>query len=240
MAMTDFRAHFEDASFVDHYLQNGPPAFMPGHGGVLQMAGVLLREHAPADARVLVVGAGGGLDTRALALQEPRFRFVGVDPAPRMLALAHEVLGAELRDRVELHEGTVDDAPAGPFDAATCVLVLGLLPDDGAKSALLRGIRTRLPPGAPFVLVDQCLARSAPDFDLRLERYGAFARASGVAQEVVDQAKAALRASPGLVSPDRDEALLDEPGFVDARPSTRAWPGTAGWRSPEGPSSAFA
>ena len=124
--MSDFRAHFEDATFVNGYLQHGPPAFMPGHGGVLQMAGVLIREHAPVDAHVIVIGVGGGLETRALGLLAPSFRFLGLDPAPQMLELARQVVGPELADRVDLVEGSVDDAPLGPFDAATCILVLGL------------------------------------------------------------------------------------------------------------------
>ena len=41
--MSDFRDRFEDESFVADYVRHGPPAFMPGHGGVLQMTGVLLR-----------------------------------------------------------------------------------------------------------------------------------------------------------------------------------------------------
>jgi tRNA (cmo5U34)-methyltransferase len=207
--------NYQDATFVEHYTQHGPPAFMPGHGGVLQMLGVLLRERAPADARVLVVGAGGGLETRALARAHPAFRFVGVDPAPRMLELARSVIGPELGGRVDLIEGTVDDAPDGPFQAASCILVLGLLPDDGTKSATLHGIRRRLQPGAPFVLVDQCLDRSAPDFERRLDRYAAYARASGVADEIAEGARAQLRSNPGLVPPERNESLLAEAGFRD-------------------------
>ncbi len=213
--MTEFQRNYRDAAFVDGYTRQGPPAFMPGHAGVLQMVGVLLRERAPADARVLVVGAGGGLDTRALALAEPRFRFVGVDPAPPMLELARTVIGAELAERVELIEGTIEAAPEGPFDAATCVLVLGLLADDGTKSSTLAETRRRLRPGAPFVLIDQCLDRSAPDFESRLDRYAAYARASGVDAEVVGKARAQLQANPGLVSPERNASLLEEAGFRD-------------------------
>jgi len=213
--MSDFRRHFEQADFVERYLEQGPPAFMPGHGGVLQMAGILLGERAPAEARVLVVGAGGGLETRALGLMQPAFRFVGVDPAPRMLALARTVIGAALAERVELVEGTVDDAPPGPFDAATCILVLGLIPDDGSKAETLRGIHRRLRPGAPFVLVDHCLDPGGPDFERGLARYGAYARASGVDPEVVGQAQEQLRTSSALVFAERDVALLCEAGFRD-------------------------
>lgn len=213
--MTGFQQNFQDAAFVDRYTQQGPPAFVPGHAGVLQMTGVLLRERAPAEARVLVVGAGGGLETRALALAHPAFRFVGVDPASPMLELARTVIGPELAERVDLIQGTVEDAPPGPFDAATCVLVLGLLPDDGAKATALREIHRRSKPGAPFVLVDQCLDRSAPDFGRRLERYSAYARASGVEPEIVERAQAQLRSNPGLVPPERNVSLLEEAGFQD-------------------------
>ncbi|MDJ0789449.1 MAG: class I SAM-dependent methyltransferase [Myxococcota bacterium] len=216
--MSDLRSRFEDDSFVDGYLTNGPPAFMPGHGGVLQMAGVLLREYAGPDAHVLVVGAGGGLDTRALALLEPAFRFVGVDPAPPMLDLARRVIGPEVAPRVELVEGTVDDAPPGPFDAATYILVLGVLPDDGSKGRTLGGIRRRLKPGAPLVLVDHCLDKDAPDFERRLGRYAGYARASGVDPEVVEQARAATRENPGLVPGTRNEELIDEAGFSHREP----------------------
>ena len=211
--MSGFQRNYQDPAFVERYTQQGPPAFMPGHAGVLQMAAVLLRERAPADARVLVVGAGGGLDTGALARAEPAFRFVGVDPAPQMLELARDVIGPELADRVELIEGTVEAAPEAPFDAATCVLVLGLLPDDGTKLATLREIHRRLRPDAPFVLVDQCFDRSAPDFERRLERYAAYARASGVDVEIVEGAKEQHRSNPGLVPPERNASLLAEAGF---------------------------
>ncbi len=211
--MSDIRELFADNEFVRGYLDHGPPAFTPGHAGVLQMAAVLLREHAPADAHVLVAGAGGGLETRTIAELEPHFRFTGFDPAPQMLALAREVLGESLLERVELVEGTVDAAPAGPFDAGTCVLVIGLLPDDGAKLNLLRAMHRRLKPGAPFILVDQCLDRASPGFAQRLDRYAAYALASGVGPDVVEKAREAMTQNPGLVAPERDEALLDEAGF---------------------------
>src|SRR4051812_25287715 len=97
--MSSFDRYFEDPDFVARYVDQGPAAFMPGHAGVLQMAGILLAEAAPADSTVLVVGAGGGLDTRALAQMEPSWRFVGVDPSSKMLELAGVVLGEALSER---------------------------------------------------------------------------------------------------------------------------------------------
>lgn len=106
--MSAHRFNFSDPGFVAHYVEKGPAAFLPGHAGVLKMAAVLLGERAETDARILVVGAGGGLDTRALAEARPDWRFTGVDPAAPMLELTRTVLGDELNPRVDLLEGGVD------------------------------------------------------------------------------------------------------------------------------------
>lgn len=183
---------------------------------MLQMIAVLLAESVPADGRLLVVGAGGGLETRYLAGAEPGWRFTGVDPAPAMLDLARTVAGPMAGDRLTLVEGTVADAPAGPFDAATCILVLGLIADDGGKLDLLQETRRRLKPGAPFILVDQCIDRAAPDFDRRLARYAEYARRSGVDAGTVADAKTAVGALESMVPARRDEELLREAGFHHA------------------------
>lgn len=206
--------NFADPDFVAKYVEKGPRAFMPGQPGVLQMAGILLGERMPDDGHVLVVGAGGGLDTQALAKAGPGWRFTGVDPAGQMLDLARHILGEQTMQRVELIEGGVEAAPDGPFDGATMILVLGILPDDGAKLATLRDIHRRLKPGAPFILVDRCDSADNPDFDRNMDRYVAFAAANGVDPDTLKNARASHRTNPGLATAARDEALLAEAGFT--------------------------
>jgi tRNA (cmo5U34)-methyltransferase len=175
---------------------------------------VLLAERVPDDGHVLVVGAGGGLDTQALAKAGPGWRFTGVDPAGKMLDLARHILGEETMARVELIEGGIEVAPEGPFDGATLILVLGILPDDGSKLTTLKDIHRRLKPGAPFVLVDRCDSADNPLFDRNMDRYVAYAAASGVDPTTLTNAKASHRGNPGLVTAARDKALLDEAGFT--------------------------
>ena len=213
--MSELQAVFEDQTRVARYVEQGPPAFAPGHAGMLQMAGVLLAERMGEHGEVLVVGAGGGLEIRHLAGFAQGWRFVGVDPASAMLDLARVTAGPAAGDRLSLIKGTVSDAPPGPFDAATCILVLGLIADDGTKQATLDGIRRRLKPGAPFILVDQCMDRQAPDFQLRLDRYAAYALASGVAAETVAGARRSIEALSSMVSVPREEQLIVEAGFKD-------------------------
>ena len=52
------------------------------------MTPLLVAECALSDARVLVLGAGGGLELKALAEAHSGWTFDGVDPSPDMLALA--------------------------------------------------------------------------------------------------------------------------------------------------------
>lgn len=214
--MSELTTNFVDPDRVKRYIEHGPPAFMPGHGGMLQMVGVLLAERMPPAAELLVVGAGGGLETRYLAGIEPRWRFVGVDPASAMLDLARAVAGPVAGDRLTLIEGTVRDAPAGLFDAATCILVLGLIADDGDKLNLLVEAHRRLKPDAPFILVDQCIDRSAPDLERRLARYAKYALRSNVDAGTVANAKTAVRKLESMVPAWRNEELLREAGFHDA------------------------
>ena len=147
-AMPPLLKPFSDPAHIARYA-DGPPRFVPGFADLHRMTGILLAERAPEDAHVLVLGAGGGLELKALATAFPRWRFTGVDPAPEMLKLAERTLGP-LAPRVTLVEGYIDDAPPGPFDAGVCLLTLHFL-DAAERQRTLGEIHRRLTPGAPFV-----------------------------------------------------------------------------------------
>ena len=170
-----WQPHFSDPAAVARYAE-GPPRFVPGYFDLHRMSGVLLAERAPENARVLVLGAGGGLELKAFATAQPGWSFDGVDPAGEMLKLAERTLGP-LASRARLHEGYIDDAPEGPFDAAACLLTLHFL-DTAERRRTASEIRRRLKPGAPFVAAHS----SFPQDESRaqwLSRYAAFAIASG-------------------------------------------------------------
>ncbi|NPU14427.1 class I SAM-dependent methyltransferase [Bradyrhizobium sp. 83012] len=218
---------FSDPEFVARYT-DGPRRFVPGLDGLHRMTAILLAERAPKHAKVLVLGAGGGLELSALADAHPSWTFVGVDPSPQMLQLAERTLGARM-SRVDLIEGTIDDAPAGPFDAATCLLTLHFLPAP-ERLRTVRAVHDRLRPGASFVVAHGCLPREPSERALWLDRYAAYAVASGVAAEQAISMRATIEASTNMLSPDEDGAVLRDGGFRDSRPffSALTWHGWVG------------
>jgi tRNA (cmo5U34)-methyltransferase len=91
---------------------------VPGLGSLHRMTALLLAENVPANGRLLVVGAGGGLELKALTEQHPGWTFDGVDPSSDMLELARETT-ASTADRIDLHLGEVSAAPSGPRSSTT-------------------------------------------------------------------------------------------------------------------------
>ena len=134
---------FSDPQAVARYAE-GPPRIVPGYDAMQRMTTLLLAERVPEDARVLVLGAGGGLELKAFAQAHPGWTFDGVDPASEMLKLAERTLGP-LASRARLHQGYIDDAPHGPFDAATCLSDPAF---PGARGAATDGGRSSPPPQA--------------------------------------------------------------------------------------------
>jgi tRNA (cmo5U34)-methyltransferase len=188
---------------------------IPGYRTLHELATALLRGSLPIEARVLVAGAGTGMELAVLGSAAPGWRLTGVDPSAAMLDRARRrIAGAGLERRVELHHGYVSSLPAGPgYDAATLLLVLHFLPDDGAKLALLRSLADRLEPGAPLVLADLHGEPGTPAFEGLFRAWGESMRAAGAPDDEVAKGLQAALDSVHFVGESRMAALLAEAGF---------------------------
>nr|WP_202797871.1 class I SAM-dependent methyltransferase [Aurantimonas manganoxydans] len=186
---------------------------VPGFQHLQRMAALLLAERVDANGHVLVLGAGGGLELKAFAEFQPGWRLDGVDPSAEMLGLARRTLGP-LASQVRLHEGTIDVAPEGPFDGATCLLTLHFLPREERLRTLI-AIRRRLRPGAPFVVAYHSFPQDLEGKALWLERFAAFAIASGMPSAQMRGAITAIGNRLPALSPEEDETLLRDAGFED-------------------------
>jgi tRNA (cmo5U34)-methyltransferase len=225
--MSSFFNEHAAASYID-----GPPRQVPGYASLLRMATLLLAERVPTDGRVLVLGAGGGLELKAFADAHPNWSFDGVDPSRPMLQLAGKTT-AEHAARIRLHEGYVDAAPDGPFDGATCILVFHFMTREQRLDAL-RHLRRRLKPGAPFVLAHISFPQSEPERSLWIARHVAFGAAADLSPDQMESARQAISTRLSILDPAEEEDLLREAGFSDitqfyAAFSFRGWVAYAGW-----------
>ena len=214
-----------DGDYGDGYEQLARMV-IPGYLSSFRQALALLRGRLGPRARMLVVGAGTGIEIVTFKTAEPGWRLTGVDPSARMLEIAERrVRQAGVADGVSLVHGTVDDlgsgggagGGAGGFDAATCFNVMHFLPDDGAKQSLLRGIAERLSPGAPFVLFDLHGDRAAPDFDELFSAWLRFCEIQGMGAEERPAFRARIDAGIHWASETRIRELLARAGFEDVR-----------------------
>lgn len=189
---------FSDPQAVAQYAEV-PRRAVPGFPDLHRMVGILLAECAPIDARILVLGAGGGLELAAFAQAQAGWTFDGVDPAPAMLRLAERTL-EPFGSRIRLHEGYIDIAPEGPFDAATCLLNLHFV-DPEERRRTLAEVHRRLKPGAPFVVVHFSIPQSEGARAIWLNRYAAFQVTSGTAPDKAEAARSAVDAHLEILTP---------------------------------------
>lgn len=186
---------------------------IPAHEHTMRMGAALLAARLPETAQVLAVGAGGGMELCELGAAQPGWQLTGVDPSGLMIAIARDRVARHgLAGRVTLVQGTADILPAeAQFDAATCLMVLHMLPDDGTKLALLKPIAERLKPGAPLILTD-AFGEGLPEQYVPAWRW--FQRGMGRTDEEITALELQVRAGVHFVPETRIAGLLAEAGFA--------------------------
>ncbi len=125
------------------------------------------------------------------------------------------------QDRTLFIPGRVYDVPEQPLcDAATSLLVMHFLADDGAKANYLAAIRRRLRPGGPLILADvsfddqSAFERMSPVFMLHAEL-------AGLSPQQAAGASRMLSSSRTIISERRTRARLVEAGFRQVTPLFR-------------------
>lgn len=197
---------------VKSYLE-GPPRQVPGFSSLHRMAAMLMTERAPQNGRVLVLGAGGGLELRAFADAQAGWTFDGVDPSADMLQLARQV-AHEHGGRIGFHQGNIDVAPAGPFDAAACLLTFHHIPVE-QRLETLRQIRFRMKTGAPLVVAHMSFSQAEPERSTWIDRHITYGAPDGADPARLENARKAMRERLHILAPEDEEAMLRAAGFSD-------------------------
>ena len=212
---TEIHKRFEDATKYDNMMAK----VFPGYEQLPLVILSYLRTRFGRTAHLLDIGCGTGATLVAFASHQPEWSFIGVDPAEPMLEIARSkmsAIGAE--KRVTLLHGTVDTLPDEPkFDAATCILVEHLQPDNGAKLRLLEGIQHRMVSGGWFVLFGLHGDLSTENAQNTLAAWLEFVALQGLPEATRDNVRHRATVEDSLISEVRIQELLQEAGFVNIK-----------------------
>jgi tRNA (cmo5U34)-methyltransferase len=201
-----------------------------GYESLFRMVLALVQTRLSVTARVLIVGSGTGAELITFGNLMPGWKLTGVDPSAQMIGLCQQKLNQEaLSDRVQLHCGYAADLPAEQqYDAATLVLVMHFIPDDGAKLALLRSIADRLRPGASFVLIDHHGDPQSAEFRHLLSAWQNYQVLMGMPAAAAESLLAEAVRTHHFITEARTRELLAEAGFGNTERFFTAFL-TAGW-----------
>jgi tRNA (cmo5U34)-methyltransferase len=186
------------------------PRLVPGYQLMHEIATAYLLETLPAEADILVVGAGTGTEVLMLAAASPGWRFTAVDESAAMLEVAQDKMAeAGWSARARFITAPMQHvAPLPPHDAATCLLVSHFAPDDGDKLRFVRAIAERLQISAPLVLFDYL---AAPVEMARLYRRWAMLQGAPAVEGDAILTRIATNWHP--VDSERTAAILHDAGF---------------------------
>ncbi|WEJ34714.1 class I SAM-dependent methyltransferase [Devosia sp. SD17-2] len=196
---------------AEHEYASRPARQVPGFADLHRMAIQLISERVSDAGKILVLGAGGGLELNAFADARPGWRFEGVDPSADMLALARTI-AANHMGRIDLRQGFITDASGGPFDAASAILTFHFIPVE-QRLETLRQIRKRLKPGAPLILAHISFSQAEPERSSWIARHVAYAN-PGTDPAQMQQSRDAIASRLTILSPEEEEAHLLEAGFA--------------------------
>ncbi|PMB32992.1 SAM-dependent methyltransferase [Fischerella thermalis CCMEE 5319] len=203
---------------------------LPGYEAMHTMVLACLRSHLPEKANLLIVGAGTGMELVRFAKGNREWQMLGVDPSANMLAVAQEKIQQHhLSEQVQLFQGYTHDLPTTTlYNAATSILVMHFIPDDGGKLAFLQSIAQRLQSSAVFILVDVFGKTNTREFEQTISFVKKYWAEMGIPPQKMAQLLERINDDVHLIGEARELELLQQAGFSNVmRFYTGLWVG--GW-----------
>ncbi len=158
---------------------------LPGYDIMHSIALACLRSQLSEKADLLIVGAGTGMELIKFAEGNYQWKMLGIDPSVNMLSIAQDKINhSGLSERVQLFQGYTQDLPTDSvYDAATAILVMHFIPDDGSKLAFLQSISQRLKLSASFILVDVFGEKGSDELEKIISILHCFWEETGISAE---------------------------------------------------------
>lgn len=132
-----------------------------------------------------------------------------------MLSLAQQKIEQQkLSNTVKLFQGyTHELSETTLYDAATCILVMHFLPDDGSKLALLQSIYQRLKSSATLILVDLFGEKGTETFEQFAYVWKLYSEKMGMSLQMIEKREKARLEGIYPIPEPRVLELLEQAGF---------------------------
>jgi tRNA (cmo5U34)-methyltransferase len=182
---------------------------------VLNVLTRLILSELPADARILCVGVGTGLELIYLAQEFPQWQFTAVEPAPAMLDTCRQKAEQHgVASRCTWHEGYLDSLPtSASFDAATCLLVSHFFMQQEERRKFFSQIAARLRPDGYLVSADLAADMSTSAYQNLREIWTRMLEYAGYPAEEVEQFLAAHGRDAAVIPAAEVASIIESSGF---------------------------
>ena len=166
---------------------------------------------------ILIIGAGGGAEMNALCTSSKKWNIFGIDPSEEMLEKARLIVNVQKSlHQIDFMKGYLSDLPESrKFNAATSVLVMHFLKDNGEKLNFLKQVRQHLKENGFFILVDFCGEKGTENIEDFLNAWERNAINSEVDKNIITTQRKNILANLPFISDQRENELLNEAGFKD-------------------------
>jgi tRNA (cmo5U34)-methyltransferase len=185
--------------------------FVPHYDEMLQTGLEIVARLAPADARLLDLGAGTGRWSQAALLKFPSARLAVLDVDPAMLEHARARLSADSHRVRFLQASFFDPLPAS--DVVVASLSLHHVSDLSRKTAVYASIREALAPGGLFLSLDAAVSDDPRLSDLTLGSWTRFMGEHGISEEEARGHLAAWAREERYFPVHEELAALERAGF---------------------------
>lgn len=170
----------------------------------------------PADARLLCVGVGTGVELAHLAHKFPRWRFTAVDPSGEMLNLCRRRAEKEgFTSRCYFHQGYLKSLSTKDlYDGATCFLVSQFILEKKARSEFFQAIADRLRPGGILASSDLASEVGSHEYEALLHLWlNVMAAGTEIPPEGLERTRRAYARDVAVMSPDQVVSIMQSGGF---------------------------